>query len=214
MIWGEPNREPNFGPFTPSHDPTGPLTQAEQVAPRNYAQLLDAAYGALKAVSPSNMVIGGNTYTSAGTGDINPYQWIRYLRLPDGSPPRMDLYGHNPYGFKIPNLKDPPSKKGSVAFGDLRRLVKALDKSFPGQRLKLFLAEWGVPIGFKDKDLTYSLKVQEGLQWIRAGFKIASKWSRIFTLGWVHPLDTPRSSQGLLDKKGKKKPSYNVYKKF
>jgi hypothetical protein len=212
MVWGEPNREPNFGPFTSSTSPRGPLNQAQQVAPRTYAQLLDAAYGALKAASPGNLVIGGNTYTSAGTGDINPYAWIRYLKLPDGSLPRMDMWGHNPYGFHIPNLKDKPSPKGSVAFGDLRRLVKALDKAFPGQRLKLYLAEWGVPIGYKDIDLTYSLKAKEGKQWIKAAFRIANTYSRIFSLGWVHPIDTSYSSQGLLDRSGRKKASYNVYK--
>jgi hypothetical protein len=213
MIWGEPNRQPNFGPFTSSTSPRGPLTGAQQVAPRTYAQLLDASYGALKAASSGNLVIGGNTYTSAGTGDINPYAWIRYMKLPDGSLPRMDMWGHNPYGFKIPNLKDPPSRKGSVAFGDLRRLVKALDKAFPGQRLKLFLAEWGVPIGYKDIDLTYSLKAKEGVRWIHAGFRIANTFSRIYSLGWVHPIDTPYSSQGLLDKNGKRKAGYNAYKR-
>jgi hypothetical protein len=213
MIWGEPNREPNFGPFTSSTSPRGPLNGAQQVAPRTYAQLLDSAYGALKAVNPANKVIGGNTYTSAGTGDINPYAWIRYLKLPDGSRPRMDYWGHNPYGFDMPNLKDPPSPKGSVAFGDLRRLVKALDKAYRGQRLKLYLAEWGVPIGYKDKDLTYGLKAKEGVTWIKAGFRIANTFNRIFSLGWVHPVDTPYSSQGLLDKNGKRKAGYKVYKK-
>jgi hypothetical protein len=124
----------------------------------------------------------------------------------------MDFYGHNPYGFHIPNLKDPPSPKGSVAFGDLRRLVRALDKAFRGQRLKLYLAEWGVPIGFEDIDLTYSLKAKEGKKWIKAGFRIANTWSRIFSLGWVHPMDTSYSSQGLLDKNGRKKPGYDIYK--
>jgi hypothetical protein len=50
MIWGEPNRGgPTFAPFTRAKRNVGKLSKAEQVAPRNYAQLLDAAYGALKA---------------------------------------------------------------------------------------------------------------------------------------------------------------------
>jgi hypothetical protein len=216
MIWGEPNRKPNFGPFTPAKRNVGKLRKAEQRAPRTYAQLLDAAYEALKAVSPANLVIGGNTYTSAGRGDINPYQWIAYMKLPGGKRPRMDLYGHNPYGFHKPSFKGSPSPKGAVAFKDLRRLVRKLDKHFrgnDGKRLKLYLSEWGVPIGFKDKDLTYGLKAREGKRWIRAGFRIARKWKRIYTLGWVHPIDTSYSSQGLLDRGGRKKPSYHVYRK-
>ncbi|MGH2956035.1 MAG: cellulase family glycosylhydrolase [Solirubrobacterales bacterium] len=214
MIWGEPNRGgPTFAPFTRAKRNVGKLSKAEQVAPRNYAQLLDTAYGALKAINPNNLVIGGNTYTAAGRDDINTYQWIRYMKLPSGQRPRMDLYGHNPYGFDIPNLKDPPSPRGTVAFADLRRLVKVLDKAFKGQRLKLYLSEWGVPIGFKDKDLLYSLKPKEGKRWIRAGLKIARKWKRVYTLGWVHPIDTSYASQGLLNRSLGKKPGYNIYKK-
>ena len=211
MIWGEPNRKPNFGPLVPVTNDKGPLNAQQQVAPRIYAQLVDAAFKALKAVSPQNLVIGGNTYTAAGRDDVNTYQWIQYMKLPDGSRPRMDLWGHNPYGFDIPNLKDKPSPRGTVTFSDLRRLVKALDKAFPGQRLKLYLAEWGVPIGFKDKDLLYSLKPKEGLEWISAACKII-RWGRIHSLSWVHPIDTARSSQGFLTRSGKKKPSFNAFK--
>jgi hypothetical protein len=213
MIWGEPNRKPNFEPFTPARHPTGPLTGPEAVAPRLYAQLLDASYGALKEANPENLIIGGNTYTSAGMDDINPYQWIEYMRLPDGSRPRMDLWGHNPYGFRKPDLNDPPSRRGSVAFGDLDDLIDALDQAFPDQELKLYLSEWGVPIGKHDEDLTYSLNVEEGTKWIRAGFKIARESDRIYTLGWVHPIDTPYSSQGLLNMNEKPKPSYIAYKR-
>ena len=42
MVWGEPNRA------TASY-PTGPTSP---VGPRRYAELLDAAYGALKEASP------------------------------------------------------------------------------------------------------------------------------------------------------------------
>ena len=213
MIWGEPNRRPNFKPLTPARR-TGKtkLTAAQARAPRIYAQLLDASYAALNSVDPDNLVIGGNTFTSAGPGAIYPYQWIRYLRLPDGTRPRMDMYGHNPFTFRKPRLKDRPSRRGAVSFGDLHRLVRALDRAFPGQRLKLFLSEWGVPIGFRDADLRYSLDPKEGKRWIRAAFRIARRWKRIYTLGWVHPVDTEKNSQGLLDRSGRPKAGYRVFK--
>jgi hypothetical protein len=214
MIWGEPNRKPNFGPLTPApRTARTRLNGAQAQAPRVYAQLLDVAYGALKEVDPANIVIGGNTYTAAGPGAIYTYQWIRYLRLPDGSRPRMDMWGHNPFSFRKPNLKDPPSRRGAVTFSDLRRLVRALDRAkFPGAKLELYLSEWGVPIGFKDKDLRYSLKPREGMKWIRAGFRIARRWGRIYTLGWIHPVDTARNSQGLFDSSGARKPGYDAFK--
>ena len=40
-----------------------PNRKGSTIGPRSYAKLLDAAYGALKSVSPRNIVIGGMTYT-------------------------------------------------------------------------------------------------------------------------------------------------------
>ena len=130
-VWGEPNRESMFGPLTPSRV-KGPLNAAQQVAPHNYALLLDTTYGALKALNPANLIIGGNTFNSTGTRLIHPYQWIKYLTLPNGSRPRMDLYGHNPFCYRKPTLHAPPSPMGRVDFSDLPRFGKAIDRYFPG----------------------------------------------------------------------------------
>jgi hypothetical protein len=67
--------------------------------PRRYARLLGAAYGALKSVSPRNLVIGGNKFTG---GDISPTNWARYLLLPNGRQARMDMWGHNPFSRREP----------------------------------------------------------------------------------------------------------------
>ena len=52
------------------------------------------------ASSRRNLVIGGNTFT---VGTVSPLRWIQALRLPDGRPPRMDLYGPQPV------LRAPPA---------------------------------------------------------------------------------------------------------
>lgn len=213
MIWGEPNRAPNFKPSTPATTGTGKLSSVQQVAPRNYAVLLEGAYQALKAENPNNKVIGGNTYTAAGNDDINTYQWAQNMKLPNGSRPHMDMWGHNPWGFKVPNFKDKPGRRGTVTFSDLKRLVKVLDKNFPGQKLKLFLAEWGVPSGFRDKDLGYKLSKKEANQWLNTAFKLTRSYKRIYTLGWVHLFDNPRNSTGLFTRAGKVKPIYKTYRK-
>ena len=216
MIWGEPNREPNFSPLTPAPEqiePDDPLNEDQQVAPRNYAVMLDSAYEALKREGPSDQVIGGNTYTSAGSDNIRPYQWIEYMKLPDGSRPRMDMWGHNPWQDRRPDLTHPPSRNGTVSFSDLERLVDALDAAgFPGDPLKLYLAEWGVATGFEDEDLQQELDAEAADKWIRAAFEIA-EWKRIYTLGWIHPTDTERNSTGLLTADGEEKTSYETYKR-
>jgi hypothetical protein len=207
IVWGEPNREANFAPLTPSRA-TGPLTAAQQVAPRNYATLLDATYGALKAQNPANLIVGGNTFTSAGAAVIHPYQWIRYMKLPGGRRPRMDLYGHNPFGYRKPNLHDPPSPEGRVDFSDLGRFSKALDRNFPGAPLKLFLSEWGVQAGGDRQGPGFHVNFKTQARWIHAAYRIARSWDRIYTLGWVHSLDTDISPSGLLDIHGDPKPGY------
>jgi hypothetical protein len=62
---------------------------AKTLSGREYARQLDAAYGALKARSSRNRVVGGN---SSGNGAA---RWIRSLKLANGKRPRMDLYGHD-----------------------------------------------------------------------------------------------------------------------
>ncbi len=82
MIWGEPSRSNNWKPFVPQALGQ-PLAPSMRVAPRRYARLLDAAYGALKAVRKSNIVIGGNTYV---TGEVRPIDWVKSMQLPNGKP--------------------------------------------------------------------------------------------------------------------------------
>ena len=63
--------------------------------------LLDTAYGALKKTSRSNVVIGGMTL-NGGTLKLAP-DFIDWMKLPNGRPPRMDLWGHNPFDARFPS---------------------------------------------------------------------------------------------------------------
>lgn len=212
MIWGEPNSRRAFAIVkdAPMTDRTK-LTPAQARAPRKYAELLDAGYGALKRASRRNLVIGGNTYLSSGHPVIRPYQWIRYLTLPDGSRPRMDMWGHNPYSFRKPYLPAPASPRGRVDFSDLDDLVTQLDRTFPGPPLKLYLSEWGVPTGL-DKDLQFEVDTDTAVKWVQSAFQIVRDWDRIYSLGWSVPVDTPRNPQGLLDEDLQPKPTYEAFK--
>jgi hypothetical protein len=213
MIWGEPNRSANFKPLSPSR--TGPLTAEQAQAPRLYGRILNSAYRALKARSPRNLVIGGNTYTAAGLDSISTYQWLRYMRLPNGSMPKMDLYGHNPFGFRIPDLGSKRSSKGKVDFSDLERLTKKLDVYYPGKNMKLFLSEYGVPGGGKkDAELGFALNYKTQAKWIKAAFEVQRTLKRIYTLGWVHPFDRPDVgiTTGLIKKNGNPKPGYYAFR--
>jgi hypothetical protein len=194
MIWGEPSRSANFKPLPPQTIGK-PLTRTQRRAPRRYARMLDAAYAALKRVRRSNVVIGGNTFTA---GDIRPAAWVRNMRLPNGDPPRMDLYGHNPFCLRKPNLRNPPGPKGIVDFSDLRRFQRVVDRNLArGRRkhLRLFLSEWTVPTA-RDREFSFFTTPRTQARFITAGFRIA-RAVHAYGLGWIHLYDTPAATPGL-----------------
>lgn len=211
MIWGEPSRTPNFNPLIKA-PPLAKLDAQQQVAPHVYARLVDAAYGALKHVNPANLVIGGMTYT---TGDISTQQWIENLRLPDGKPPRMDMYGHNPFSFREPNFANPPSPEQMVDFSDLKRLARLVDRFLGRPRhhhLKLFISEWTIPTSV-DEEFHFYVDPALQARWITAALRLARGWPDLYDVGWIHLYDEPpTSSGGLLYATGAKKPGYFAWK--
>ncbi len=211
MIWGEPSRAHNFEPLTPAKR-FAALDAQQQVAPHLYARILDAAYGALKRVSRSNVVIGGMTYT---TGDISTQQWIENMRLPDGRPPRLDMYGHNPFSYRAPNLSNPPSREQDIDFSDLGRLAKLVDRCLgrPGNpRPKLFISEWTVPTAI-DLEFNFYVEPLVQAQWITDGLRVAGQLPSVYAVGWIHLYDEPPTTYGgLLETDGAKKPGYFAWR--
>jgi len=217
MIWGEPTRNANFKPLT-AQTIGKPLTRKQAAGPRRYARMLDASYAALKRASRRNLVIGGNSFTA---GDIRPIEWVRNLKLPNGRPPRLDLYGHNPFCLRAPSLNNPPGPQGIVDFSDLPRLQRQVDRSLGRRgkrRIRLFLSEWTVPTG-PDREFNFYTTPATQVRFIRAGFRIARK-VRAYGLGWVHLYDEPvrpdgerNRNSGLLEADGRRKRGYFAFKR-
>jgi len=211
MIWGEPSRSQDFKPEYPAK-PLSKLNAKQRIAPHLYAGILDAAYGALKSVSHSNLMIGGMTYSG---GEISTQQWIENLRLPDGKPPRLDMYGHNPFSVRAPSLSNPPSRDQGVDFSDLGRLSKLVDRYLgrPGNPdPKLFISEWTVPTKV-DQEFNFYVEPLLQAQWITDGLRIAEGLPSIYAVGWIHLYDEPPTSYGgLLETDGAKKPGYAAWK--
>jgi hypothetical protein len=217
MIWGEPSRKFNFQPLTPAPLERPRLTARQASAPRRYARLLDAAYGSLKLASKRNRVIGGMTMV---TGDISAWQWIDNMRLPNGRPPRLDLYGHNPITWRAPDLNAPQSCCGLSDFGDLLRLGRAVDRNLRrrGQpSIPLFLSEFFIPTA-PDSELNVWVDPPVQADWIRAALRGVRAWNRIAAFGWIHLYDdqpNPNgervSHSGLLYADGTPKPGYAAF---
>jgi hypothetical protein len=208
MIWAEPTRKGQFQPITPAAPGTR-LTRAQQVAPHSYAALLDASYGALKRVSSKNLVIGGNTYT---TGVIDPQQWVENLRLANGRPPRMDMYGHNPFSAAPPDFSAPPSPDGAVEFSDLPRLGGWIDRNLR-KGMPIFISEWTIPTR-ADQEFNFYVDPSAAAQWITKALRQSRHWNRIYALGWINLYDRPPASYGgLIQANGKKKPLFYAFER-
>jgi hypothetical protein len=182
-------------------------------ASTEYARLLDAAYGALKEADATDSVIGGNTFT---VGEVLPREWIANLRLPDGQPPRMDLYGHNPYTTRRPDLTKDPIVAGSAGFSDLDTLAGWIDDDLRPD-LPIFISEFTLPTDQPNYVLNVHVDRQTQAQWLDAALDIAHSSDRIHTLGWFRLRDQPpndrgdQANWGLIDDEGRRKPAFDVF---
>jgi hypothetical protein len=220
MIWGEPTKRENFQPLVADHG--RPLRTARQLrGPRLYARMLDASYGRLKGVSRANKVIGGNTYT---VGTVAPLRFMRALRLPNGRPPRMDMWGHNPFTLRKPDLDQRPLGSGFADFSDLDTLARALDRSMRRARLRrqrrlpLFISELSLPTDHPNYEFNFYVDRPTQADWIKRMLRISRGWSRIYTFGYLGLYDdAPRPNgdqveRGLLQFDGTQKPAYAAFR--
>lgn len=206
MIWGEPARLENFRP----------MRRNSPVGPRRYARILDAAYGALKQAHHGNVVIGGMTLNGA---TLMPTQFARWMKLPNGRPPRMDLWGHNPFDGRFPNLADPPIGRFR-GFNDLdtfHREIRAYYRRGHRKVPRLWISEWTVLSSRPSSIfLGFHVSLRQQARWLRAAFRIARRTPYVAGMGWFTLLDQPRrlgsANWGLLHANGTPKPAFNAYK--
>jgi hypothetical protein len=219
MIWGEPTKGTNFQPLRTDHGRR--LRGRGLRGPRIYARMLDRAYGALKSASRANLVIGGNSFT---VGTVSPRRWIQALRLPNGRPPRMDLYGHNPFSARRPVLSQPPLGRGYADFGDLDTLAGWLDRNLRGARpdggkLKLFLSEISFPTDHDNFEFNFYVTRTTQASWIADALRETRRWRRIYAFGYLGLYDDAlrpdgrQVERGLLERGGTPKPGYEAFRR-
>ena len=206
MIWGEPSRGENFQP----------MRRDQQRGPRRYAELLDRAYATLKKVSRRNIVIGGMTLNG---GTIMAPQFVKWMKLKNGRPPRMDLWGHNPFDARFPRLFDDPLGRYrglndiDTLFGEVKAVYRAGHRRVP----RLWLSEWTI-VSDRPLGLFSGFFVSEHEQAVRlkAAYRIADLAPYVAGLGWFTLMDQTveegNAGWGLLRANGVKKPAFDAYK--
>jgi hypothetical protein len=202
MIWGEPNRPGNFEP-TPAHSPAGP---------RRYALLLNAAYSALKQVSPRNIVIGGDTWSF---GSVEPADFLRWMRLPNGQPPPLDYYGHNPFSIRFPKAGEQPYYPGGRDINDLATLETQLRATYH-RTVPLWLSEFTVSSGHPNAAFDFAVSRPEQAKWLTAAFDLANSMDFVAGMGWFDLTDQPpwaheRLTTGLMTWRLVPKPAFYAY---
>ena len=133
----------------------------------------------------------------------------------------MDLYGHNPFRYRNPDLRNPPSKQGLVDFSDLGRFDKEIQRGSAARcskRIKLFLSEFTVADGAgQGVQLLGPQATQARGSRTRSGSRGGRRTSS--RLGWVHLYDDPPvAGQQVIERRadradGKKKPGYYAFRR-
>jgi hypothetical protein len=206
MIWGEPNRDQaeDFQPM-PANSPVGP---------RRYALLLNAGYHALKQVSPSNIVIGGNTWSF---GEVEPADFVKWMRLPNGKPPPLDYFGHNPFGRRFPNLKEKPYFPGGRDINDIDTLEAQLAHTYH-RRVPLWLSEFTISSDHNSFAFSFHVSRRGQARWLTAAFRLANSVNYVAGIGWFDLADDPPTkpisdqlTNGLMTWHLKPKPAFYAY---
>lgn len=199
MIWGEPNRADRFQPNAPN----------SRSGPRAYATLLDAGYAALKRANRNNIVVGANTWTS---GTVKPADFLRWMRLSDGRPPRLDWFGHNPFPFRFPNLAERPLVGGYRDISDIDTISRDVRRIY-GRMVPLWLSEYTVQSDHGSS--VFATYVSRAMQarYLTAGFRVADELgSAVAGLGWLGLLDEPpapdSANTGLMTYALERKPAF------
>ncbi len=199
MIWGEPNRADRFQPNSPS----------SAAGPRAYARLLDAAYGALRRASRGNRVIGAMTWTS---GTVRPRAFLRRMRLPDGRPPRLDWFGHNPFPARFPDISEPPIPGGYRDISDSDTFLREIRQVYK-RRVPLWMSEFTIQSDRGSATFATYVSRAEQARYVTAAYRIADDLGDDARgLGWFSLVDEPEAPGsarwGLLASDLRRKPAY------
>jgi hypothetical protein len=214
MIWGEANLNSRFQP----------LPAGKRKGPRRYATLLRAAYGALKRQNQANVVIGGMTLSF---GTVATADFVRWMRLPNGKPPPLDLWGHNPFSTRYPDLAVDgfagyPGSRDicdvDALYRDLRRAYRGRYRQFRRRGPRLWLSEFTISSDRGNHEFGFYVSRSEQARWLRAAYRIARTSPFVASLGWIGLLDEPASqtdgvTTGLMTYEGERKPAYFAYKR-
>ena len=151
--------------------------------------------------------------TYAG-GEVKPPDFIRWMRLPSGRPPRLDLSAPTLTRSGSPTS---PSRRRRAAGATSAISTPSAGKSTPPTARsesspRLWLSEFTVQSGEDSRFFEYHVSEDEQALWLRRGYAAAEQAGDVVALGWFALLDRPAGSGhanwGLLREDGSRKPAF------
>ena len=173
--------------------------------------------------------------TLNGGGAVSTPDFVKWLRVGKGKkarPPRMDLWGHNPFEGRFPNIKKKPIGKFR-GLNDVDTLYSEIQRAYglrpkgKGKKARvsktklkvprLWLSEWTV-LSEASPNLFGGFHVTPGQQaaYITAAYRMVRKLKYVKNLGWYQLEDEPSNGHvgaawGLMTGTGARKPSFDAY---
>jgi hypothetical protein len=216
--WSEPNTTSHLKPQY-----TCRCTKAKPASPKIYAKILKAIYTGVHSAGThagiQETVAGGATkpnYSGPKTYEpaVAPLRFA--LELGKFHPP-LDVYSHHPYRTDLGKKKNQVANPNDIAFADLPRLIKGLDKAFPRKHLHLWITEYGLQTKPPDAFQGVSLSYQS--QQLRRNVAAARANPRIDMLVWFLIRDEAVRKPfaggfqtGLAFTDGRTKPAWSVFR--
>lgn len=221
VVGNENNSRFSFQPILPS-DYNAPLTEAQRTAPRRYARLLDAAYGAIKSVDKADLVVGGNLVSS---GSVSPRKYMAAMTVGDaGEPPRMDVFGYVPAGPREPSVDVlPPTGDGRADLAEVGTIVRWVDQYLTRSdqdsgSIPVFFTRWYIPSDHRNGAFDFFVSREDQARYITQAMAQARANDRIYGIGWEVFADEPARADGfenlggLVDSSDQPKPSYFAFR--
>ena len=208
-----PRNEPDIDQFTtPQCRRVG--SRWVPVAPKNYAQLMKAAYPRIKAVHPTVLVLGGDTGTagdkscSSANTPIGTLNFIRAVHKELGNTRKVPFDAWAQHVHPV----GPPTKAAFFpSWKTLPQLTKVINKMHPKNRMPLLITETGYATTYTAFHRYFVSEAQQA-SYLTQTYQLAAKIPQIELVIWFNLQDHSAWSAGLYREDGSEKPSLATFR--
>ena len=220
MAWNEPNNPVFLKPQFRRAAGGGWTIQSG----RDYAKICNAIVQGVKSVRRASKVAcgvtgpRGNNNPSSGRPSVSPLAFLRAMKAAGAK--GFDAYAHHPYPGSAAETPTTMPRQGSlgqastaVTLGNFNTLVTELNRLY-GRRTRVWITEYGYQTNPPDRLLGVTYSKQAAYLVQAAAY--ARRHPQVDVFLWFLLRDEPRIGgwqSGLVTVNGKRKPSFNAFRR-